>query len=341
MLRALETNWGCDESRLLLLGQCCKLLSVPRSNPYPFDCQRTLATKDVIGIHEYVVDFFAEEDPVYPGIRDENLLDSAVSRPLTGCPARPKYFSVHLAAATLTYGLTKNHPFLDGNKRTAVIAMLAFLDLWKLQLKAEITSDDLYQLMVALTEDRLHEFAKVSKLALDIDSNYIRCLDTLRLPGSKAALKKELRVRKLENPDLSVFILSSWLSRNTRKKDMRDRRVTLRELERILSKFNARLEKVDGTTYTVIIRRPSEVRRSWLGFRKLVKEGGETPCYRLHVGGKNRLIGIDQIKGLRRSCKLEGYDYHSFYGDRTPADYFLLEHARVLRKLAKYDRGEA
>lgn len=304
-----------------------------------FDCQKTLSINDVLGIHEYVVDFFADEDPVYPGVRSEDLLASAVQRPLVGCPSTPKYPDTYLAVATLTYGLTKNHPFMDGNKRTAVIAMLAFLDLWKLQFIANVDDTDLYHLMIALTENKIHFFTKnyKKKIHINVDYYYLSARKTMRLPVNAETLKKVLRQDYLEDMDLSVYLLARWLHRYTRRRDMRDRRVTLRELQQILKKFDAELNKVDGTTYEVI-RTYEQRKRGWLGLRSW-REQKQMTCYRLHVGGKNRLIGIDQIKGLRKACGLDVYDYHTFYGDRAPADYFLIEHAQVLKKLSRYDKG--
>jgi death on curing protein len=59
------------------------------------------------------------------GIRDMGLLDSALARPLNlvayGAPDLPAL------AASLGYGLARNHPFVDGNKRTAYVAVETFL----------------------------------------------------------------------------------------------------------------------------------------------------------------------------------------------------------------------
>jgi len=317
-----------------------------------FDCRKTLSVQDVLGIHEYVVDFFAEEDPVYPGVKSQDLLASAVQRPLIGCPNTPKYPDTYLAIATLTYGLTKNHPFMDGNKRTAVIAMLAFLDLWKLQFVATVNDTDLYSLMIALTENKMHQFDRSykvqskektqpdisKKIQLDIDYYYLSAARTLKLPSNAELLKRSLRTEYLEDADLSVYILSRWLLKYTRRREVRDRRVTLRELQQILKKFDAVLNQVDGTTYEVV-RTYEQRKRGWLGLRSW-NEKKQVTCYRLHVGGKNRLIGIDQIKGLRKACELDMYDYHTFYGDRAPADYFLIEHSQVLKRLSRYDKGD-
>lgn len=61
------------------------------------------------------------------GIRDENMLMSALAKPLQlWCYGAPPPDLCALAAA-YAYGLAKNHPFLDGNKRTAAIACETFL----------------------------------------------------------------------------------------------------------------------------------------------------------------------------------------------------------------------
>ena len=62
-----------------------------------------------------------------PGIRDAGLLDSALARPLNRA-AYGKPDAAELAAA-YAYGLATNHPFVDGNKRVAFIALELFLAL--------------------------------------------------------------------------------------------------------------------------------------------------------------------------------------------------------------------
>ncbi len=59
------------------------------------------------------------------GIRDDGLLESALSRP----ELKAQYGEADLAllAASYAYGIARNHPFLDGNKRTAYVAMELFL----------------------------------------------------------------------------------------------------------------------------------------------------------------------------------------------------------------------
>ena len=59
------------------------------------------------------------------GIRDENLLESAMARPQNLAAYEDP--SVARLAAAYAVGISRNHPFLDANKRTAMIAALTFL----------------------------------------------------------------------------------------------------------------------------------------------------------------------------------------------------------------------
>jgi death on curing protein len=60
------------------------------------------------------------------GLRDEGLLDSAIVRPQNRFAYEPESTLFDLAAS-LCHGLCKNHAFLDGNKRTALLSARAFL----------------------------------------------------------------------------------------------------------------------------------------------------------------------------------------------------------------------
>jgi death on curing protein len=89
------------------------------------------------------------------GLRDEHLLLSALSRPeqLHYC-SDPKPDLCALAAA-YAFGLAKNHPFLDGNKRTAFVVYRLFLKWNGVELHAE--KSERYQTMLALAAGEISE----------------------------------------------------------------------------------------------------------------------------------------------------------------------------------------
>ena len=63
------------------------------------------------------------------GIRDEGLLESAISAPFQSFGDEELYPSIKDKAARLCFGLIKNHIFIDGNKRIGIYVMLVFLKL--------------------------------------------------------------------------------------------------------------------------------------------------------------------------------------------------------------------
>jgi death-on-curing protein len=90
------------------------------------------------------------------GVRDRGLLESALARPRNqfayGESSRTRL------AASYAFGISRNHPFLDGNKRTSLVAAELFLDLNGLELRAsnaECVATFLRLAAGELTEDTL------------------------------------------------------------------------------------------------------------------------------------------------------------------------------------------
>ena len=71
------------------------------------------------------------------GVRDEGLLDSAVNTPFQTFSGQDLYPTVLEKAVLLGFGLIRNHPFIDGNKRIGTHAMLVFLNLNSITLSYE------------------------------------------------------------------------------------------------------------------------------------------------------------------------------------------------------------
>jgi len=89
-----------------------------------------------------------------PGIRDQGLLESALDRPRNLVAYAPRS-SIFRLAAVLCISLAKNHPFNDGNKRTALLATRAFLYLNGYAL--EPRQDDEVATLVAIADGSLDE----------------------------------------------------------------------------------------------------------------------------------------------------------------------------------------
>lgn len=87
------------------------------------------------------------------GVRDEGLLLSALARPQNLSAYSETLPDIAALAASLAFGIAKNHPFIDGNKRTALVVSRTFLLLNGFDIKA--TQEDKYLTFLKLAEGNL------------------------------------------------------------------------------------------------------------------------------------------------------------------------------------------
>jgi len=80
------------------------------------------------------------------GIRDENLLDSAIAAPFQAFGGQSIFPSIQQKAVRLGFGLIMNHPFIDGNKRIGAHVMLTMLAMNGIEL--EYTQRELYEIIL-------------------------------------------------------------------------------------------------------------------------------------------------------------------------------------------------
>ncbi len=100
-----------------------------------------LTLAEVLAMHEDQIERYGGS----PGVRDPGLLESALYRPQTGY-----YADLIEEAAALWESMAQNHPFIDGNKRTAFAATYTFLAINGAELKAN--ADDTYAFVAGLYE---------------------------------------------------------------------------------------------------------------------------------------------------------------------------------------------
>lgn len=109
-----------------------------------------LSVEEVVELHRIQVERCGGSD----GIRDPALLASAVAQPQTAFSGEFLHEDLFAMAAAYLFHIVKNHPFVDGNKRTGFVASLAFLELNGLTLE-EAPSQGLYTLTMAVAEGRM------------------------------------------------------------------------------------------------------------------------------------------------------------------------------------------
>lgn len=80
--------------------------------------------KDALALHEQQIVLFGGA----AGVRDAGLLDSALARPRNLCAYAERPVTMAELAAAYAFGISSNHPFVDGNKRTAMHVSFVFLE---------------------------------------------------------------------------------------------------------------------------------------------------------------------------------------------------------------------
>lgn len=168
-------------------------------------CQiKYLSEDDITSVHDALVrDFESYKDPISPpGIRDDNLLSSAIMRSQTGFGNQQKYPTIEMAGAALLHSLVLNHAFCNGNKRTGLVSLLVFLDT--------------NLLMPTCSESELF------KLTLNVAQHGLVPLHWDNLA------------------DREVLKIADWINRNSRKIQKGDRPLDWLKLKRILKSFDCK-----------------------------------------------------------------------------------------------------
>ena len=103
-----------------------------------------LSERQILLLHDHLI----QETGGSPGLRDKGLLRSALAAPIQSFGGVDAFPSLQQKAARLAYGLIKNHPFVDGNKRIGAHVMLVFLALNGVELN--YTQKELSDLFLAV-----------------------------------------------------------------------------------------------------------------------------------------------------------------------------------------------
>ena len=108
-----------------------------------------LTREEILRFHERLIEQYGG----LHGIRDENLLDSALSVPFQSFGDFEFYPTVLEKAVRLCFGLVENHPFIDGNKRVGAMALLTTLNINNISLRTD--SDELSKVTLSLSSGKI------------------------------------------------------------------------------------------------------------------------------------------------------------------------------------------
>lgn len=179
---------------------------------------------DVLKAHYILCDYFVkngEQIGCY-GPKNISMLLSAVARQVTNFRGSMKWKTDYQRCATLFYGLVKNHPFHDGNKRTALLTTLYNMD--KLGFVFTCKHKELEQLSIRI--------------------------------ASVSYTSKAPKRGKKKDPDDDIMEIARFLKSNTRKKDYSKKIMTYNELEPYLNKYGFYFCNHKGNYIEIVKRKP-------------------------------------------------------------------------------------
>ncbi|MHB8717744.1 MAG: type II toxin-antitoxin system death-on-curing family toxin [Candidatus Dormibacteria bacterium] len=251
-----------------------------------------ILSADVVSqIHwSLVEDFKAEADPIDPpGERSQDLLESAVFRPMTALGEEAKYPTLELSAAALLHSLVHDHPFHNGNKRTALVTLLVQLD--REDMTITCSEADLFKFILRVAQHSIvprgpdlpdREVAWIAKWICDNSRDVDRTERTLRWHKLKGILKKfECELNSLPGSRMNITraVASRGIFRRNRTQQLRTQvycggdateadRNTIRKV-----RFDLQLDDDHGVDSVVFYRaEPSEAIADFIArYRKTLK----------------------------------------------------------------------
>lgn len=265
-----------------------------------------LDVPDVLEIHDRLTEDAANsEDPISPpGVKNEGLLISALSRQTVGMGETLKYQDAIENAATLCYGVCCNHAFHNGNKRTALVSLLCHLDRNGYTFTDRASQDILYSFMLKV--------------------------------ANHGVLPKRKRSKVFDQSDAEVREMAAWIRKKTRRIEKSERSLSYQEFERVLRSHDVYFENQKNNTADVVKYETVITKKRWFGLKevsaKVPRKVANIPYW------PSRTVGKRLVKSVRKQAGLtheEGIDSSLFYGNETPPDEFIQKYKGVLRRLAK------
>lgn len=268
-------------------------------DPYAID--GNIGIHDVLRAHFLIVDYFYTEGYGIGGIgpKDSNLLHSAVYRQFTGFGNQEKWKTSYERCATLIFGLVKDHPFHDANKRTALLVLLYFLS--EIGRTPTVTQKELEDFVVDIAEDNLKKFRRLTSF-------------------------------EAKTTDPEVYFIADYLRRNSRTLDRTSYTITYRELHVRLNDFGFCLSN-PHKNYIDVCRIEKSRGLFGLGAEKIKL----TKIAQVGFPGWKSQVGKGAIQTIRKEAKLvpeKGVDSASFFRGRDSLYSLIAEYSGPLERLA-------
>jgi prophage maintenance system killer protein len=189
----------------------------------PYVSKVTIGIHEVLQAHFLLVDFFQNIGEGIGGVgpKNLNLLHSALSRQFTQFGGKPKWNDRILVCASLMFGLIKNHPFHDANKRTAFLTSI--LHLQKIGRTPIISHQEFEDFTVDISDDRLAVYSGYASISAP-------------------------------KGDQDVLFIAQFLKRATRPIDLATKQITYNDLNRIITQRGMFLDNPKGNRIDLMSR---------------------------------------------------------------------------------------
>ena len=256
-----------------------------------------LSEYDIMKAHYFLSDYFlAEGESVRFGILNFGLLSSAVNRQNVAFGDHEKWTTPFQKIATLVYGLTKNHAFNDGNKRTALLAML--LALKDLKRQADCQKKELENLLVRVASNRLPDYKEYRQFSKDADAE--------------------------------VLFIADFIRRKTRKIETEFHSLTYADFNRKLREYDVRLDHPQGNVINVY---QSKTKKTLFG---LHSKSQDERILQIGFKGWKCQVNPKAFRSVLRVAGLtpeNGIDSKVFYYGAEPEYKLIEEYYSVLKRL--------
>lgn len=251
---------------------------------------------DVIRAHFLIADYFISEgEEVHYGIKNYNLLASAVDRQFVGFCGKDKWTDHYHKMATLYFGLNKDHAFEDGNKRVALLALLLYLD--RVNLTIVCPKKEFEELSVRVAANQLHLYKQFDKFS--------------------------------KEDDAEVRFIAWMIRRNTRQKDKRVYSITFAELDQRLRKYGYWLEYDKGVADVCKYKKDSFM--DYLRVKKKVVKVIQIG----YPGAKRQvnIKALKEVLKATKLDEKHGVDSQVFFNGAIPEYKLIDEYRHPLRRL--------
>lgn len=248
-------------------------------------------------------------EPISPsGIKNNNMLESAVYRQQTGIDNYYKYDTIFKNCASLAFGIIKNHAFHNGNKRTGLLSIIKHLHANGYVLNPNLKNGELYELIVSIARDDLPEHAN------KYNSEY-----------------KNLKNSNKEIDELIEYI-AYWIKKHSMPKSLYiGQFLKINTLKNILKNKNI-LYSEEGKHIIL-----TEIQAKKI-FRFLTYEEKVVKRKKYLIGKRKEKIKKSILDKIRKDFNLtrsDGVDNVAFYDDKNIIDEEIKKYKSIIYRLSK------